>query len=441
MTNQRRTNHPLGTPSMLFLLAMVLGTAACGGIEPGSQTLDTQEDGVLSRMFDNITSFFQSKAAEDVPIAPNEEWTPPEDFEDPAVDELFEVMGLEEVEPTEENMKLDGALVGLYEHFPDENDPDDYYDEVCFFAKAPDQMPSQESLFWAEMFGVRSTNGKVSDIHGEEIGMECIGCEEGNVDGEETRVIFYVNGIKTQWESHCDTLEVIANKTGAVTIGIFNESEGAIADIWQTAWDRFTVQVENVLASWGKKKTVEIHENKAANLLTNVIVQRIRAGTHVEIVAHSQGGAVTALALNRALRQLSAEGLYPVKTDDGEDYPEAIKVSTFGSAASQWPEGLWPDGPIYQHFVHIRDATPSALGVGAWGGFLTVGKKRAGGDAKMVFFDGEPTEDPVLEEPNFAMISEEEADVTILDLATEAYHDIDGTYLEAYEQVHGTWNY
>ena len=114
MTNQRRTNHPLGTPSMLFLLAMVLGTAACGGIEPGSQTLDTQEDGVLSRMFDNITSFFQSKAAEDVPIAPNEEWTPPEDFEDPAVDELFEVMGLEEVEPTEENMKLDGAYcIGL----------------------------------------------------------------------------------------------------------------------------------------------------------------------------------------------------------------------------------------------------------------------------------------------------------------------------------------
>ena len=95
----------------------------------------------------------------------------------------------------------------------------------------------------------------------------------------------------------------------------------------------------------------------------------------------------------------------------------------------------------YQHFVHIRDATPSALGVGAWGGFLTLGKKRAGGDAKMVFFDGEPTEDPVTEEPNFAMISEEEADVGILDLATEAFHDVDGTYLEAYEQVHGTWNY
>ena len=440
MTNARRTTHPLGTPGMLFLFALILATAACGGVEPGSQSLDAQEDGVLSRMFDTITTFFQSKAAEDVPIAPNEEWTPPDHVDDPAVDELFEVMGLEEVEPTGDSMELDGALVGLYEHFPDEDDPDDDYDSVCFFAKSPDQMPSQESLFWAEMFGVRATNGKVSDINGEEIGMECIGCEEGNVDGDETRVIFYVNGIKTGWESHCDTLEVIANKTGAVTIGIFNESEGAIADVWQTAWDRFTVQVENILSSWGKNKTIEIHENKAAHLLTNVIVQRIRAGKHVEIFAHSQGGAVTALALNRALRQLSAEGLYPVKTEDGEYYPEAIKVSTFGSAASQWPEGLWPDGPIYQHFVHIRDATPSALGVGAWGGFLTLGKKRAGGDAQMVFFDGEPPED-TFEEPSYEMISEEDADVGILDLAAMEYHGMDNVYLEAYEQVHGAWYY
>jgi hypothetical protein len=329
--------------------------------------------------------------------------------------------------------------VGLYEHFPDENDPEDYYDSVCFFAKSQDQMPSQESLFWAEMFGVRPSNGTVSDINGDEIGMECVGCEEGNVDGEETRVIFYVNGIRTEWESHCDTLETISNKTGAVTIGIFNESEGAIADIWQTAWDRFTVQVENVLASWGKKKTVEIHNNKAANLLTNVVVQRIRAGKHVEIFAHSQGGAVTALALNRALRQLSAEGLYPVKKD-GEDYPEAIRVTTFGSAASQWPQGLWPDGPIYQHFVHLRDATPSALGVGAWGGYLTIGKKRAGGDAEMVFIDGEP-HDPYSEDPHFAIVDEEDADVGILDLSPLKYHNMDAIYMEAYEQVHGAWYY
>ena len=57
-------------------------------------------------------------------------------------------MGLEEVEPTEEgDMELDGALVGVWEHFPDENDPDDFYEEVCFFAKSPNQHAlAQEAL-------------------------------------------------------------------------------------------------------------------------------------------------------------------------------------------------------------------------------------------------------------------------------------------------------
>jgi hypothetical protein len=437
----KTTRRPaLELPTLLALVTLILSGVACGGIDPSQQGQDLTNDGVLSRMFGTITAFFNEKAAEDVPIAPAEEWSPPVGMDDPAVDELFEVMGLEEVQPTGEELELDGALVGLYEHFPDDDDPEDYYDSVCFFAKSPDQMPSQESLFWAEMFGVRASNGEVSDIEGKAIGTECVGCEEGNTDGGETRVIFYVNGIKTGWEDHCDTLEAISNKTGAVTIGIFNESEGALGDIWQTAWDRFTVQVENVLADWGKKKTIEIHQNKAANLLTNAIVQRVRAGKHVEIFAHSQGGAVTALALNRALRTLSDEGLYPVKKD-GEDYPQAIKVATFGSAASQWPMGLWPDGPVYEHFVHIRDATPSALGVGAWGGFLTIGKKRAGGDALMVFFDGEPNEDYIVEEPEFEMIEPEDANVGILDLHTTNFHSMDMTYLEAYEQKHGAWNY
>ncbi|MCA9619759.1 MAG: hypothetical protein KC731_12120 [Myxococcales bacterium] len=419
-------------------LALALATG-CGGVDLDDQQLASSEDGVLSRMFGNIASFFQSKADEDIDIVPDEPWQAPEPGADPAVDELFDMMGLEEVEPSGD-MSLDGSLVGLYQHFPDDDDPDDAYDEVCFFAKSPDQLPSKEALFWAEMFGVRSDNGEVSDIDGKPIEQECVGCEEGNVGGGETRVIFYVNGIKTTADSHCDTLATIANRTGAVTIGVFNESEGMVKDIWQTAWDRFTVQVENTLAAFGKEKTIEIHNNKAANLLTNLVVQRVRAGKHVEIFAHSQGGAVTALALNRALRALSNEGLYPVMKD-GKEYPEAIHVTTFASAASQWPNGLWPDGPIYQHFVHVRDATPNALGVGAWGGYLTIGKKRAGGDAQMVFFDGDPPEDPTEEEPSFAILDEEEADVGILDLESQRYHSMDDVYLQVYKQLNGAWNY
>jgi len=424
---------------MLLAILAILALTACTDQPVGYQDQhNTEEGGMLSRLFGKLTSAFQSKADLDDAVVPASQWSPPPPGTDPAVEELFGLMGLEEVQPTEESMNLDGALVGLHEHFPDDDDPEDFYEEVCFFAKSPNGTPGLEAMFWAEMFGVRSTDGRVSDIHGEEIGMECVGCEEGNTGGDETRVIFFVNGIKVGWASHCDNLAQIADKTGAVVIGVYNGTEGMVKDVWQTAWDRFTVQVENTLADWGVNKTVEIHNNKAATTLMNAIVQRVRQGKHVEVWAHSQGGAVTALALHRALRTLNAEGLYPVMKD-GEEYPEAIKVVTFASAASQWPRGLWPDGPIYTHYVHVRDATPNALGVGAWGGFTTFGEKRSGGDAQMVFFDGEPQENPSVDPPQFIHIDPDDADVGFLDLEPEKYHASNEVYFEMYEQVNGAW--
>jgi hypothetical protein len=422
----------------LMVTLLALGFIGCADPDISNQSLDTQEDGVIGRLFGTLTDFFQSKAEKEHDIVPIVPWTAPVGQGDPAVDELFDTMGLVEVQP-EENPSYDGAMVGMFEHFPDPDDPDDFYDSVCFFAKSPDKMPSQETLFWAEMYGFRSDNGEVSDVNGEAIGMECVGCEEGNTDGDETRVIFYVNGIRTDTDTHCETLQAIANKTGAVTIGVLNETEGAVKDIWQTTWDRFTVQVENKLADWGIDKTVSIHENDSAVLLANLVVQRIRQGKHVEIWAHSQGGAVTSLALHRALRALVREGLYPVTDDKGEQVKDRIRVVTFGSAASQWPEGLWPKGPVYTHYVHLRDATPSALGVGAFGNFLTLGKKRAGGDANMVFFDGEP---PIIEEeekPDFHEIAVEDADVPFTDLSMKKYHGVEDTYFSMYEQKNGAW--
>ena len=34
--------------------------------------------------------------------------------------------------------------------------------------------------------------------------MECVWCEEGNTGGDETRVIFYVNGIRATQDKHCN---------------------------------------------------------------------------------------------------------------------------------------------------------------------------------------------------------------------------------------------
>jgi hypothetical protein len=435
MTLYAREDELMTTPTSKFLslllLAFALVNVGCTDAPPDSesQNLAHREDGVLSRLFGKLTGAFSEKAAEDVPIAPLSPYTPPGNIEDPAVDELFDTMGLVEVQP-DENPSYDGALVGVYEHFPDDDDPNDFYDEVCFFAKSPDSMPSAETMFWAEMYGFRPTRGGVSDVEGNAIGMEVVGGE--NIDGAETRVIYYVNGVMTGTDAHCETLQQISDLTGAVTIGVMNESDGQLKDFFQTGLDRFTVQLENKLAAWGIKKTVEIHENEAATLLTNVIVQRLRAGKSIEIWAHSQGGAVTSLALHRALRTLTAEGRFPVERD-GEVDVGAIEVITFGSAAPQWPEGMWPDGPKYTHYVHLRDATPSALGIGAWGGYTTLGAQRSGGDASVVFFDGDP------EQAQFTEVANEDANVSLGELEMRKYHSVSGCYLKMHESKKGSW--
>ena len=229
-----------------------------------------------------------------------------------------------------------------------------------------------------------------------------------------------------------------------MTIGVYNESDGAIQDVWQTAQDRFTVTLENALAKFGIDQTIKIHENKAANMLTNLVVQRIRAKKHVEIWAHSQGGAVTSLALHRAIRALEDEGAWPVMRDGEVDYG-AIKVVTFGSAAPKWPNGDIPVGPQYTHYVHLRDATPSALGIGAWGDFTTLGKPRMGGDAKVVFFDGDPTEFEELHPDDktevFTEVSSDSASVEFLELNPTKYHGVEECYLNMWEQQNGAWYY
>ncbi len=426
--------------ALTFTLAL---SAGCTGSDIDQDTLNAREDGVLGRLFDTVKDYFVERAAEPAPIAPIKPWTGPGLGDDPAIDEMFDAMGLVQVETSSDDVNIDGALVGVFEHFPDANDPNDFYEEVCFFGASADQMPSQEALFYSEMYGFRASNGKVSDIQGKPIDKECVWCDEGNSGGDETRVIYYVNGIRSTPDKHCGQLEAIANLTGAVTIGVYNESDGGIKDVWQTAQDRFTITMENALAKFGIDQTVKIHENKAATMLTNLIVQRVRAKKRVEVWAHSQGGAVTSLALHRAIRALEAEGSWPVMRDGQLDYA-AINVVTFGSAAPKWPFGGFPKGPTYTHYVHVRDATPSAVGLGAWGDYTTAGAKNAGDDAKMLFFDGEPADpetfDPADPADYFTEIPIDNASIEFLELKPKKYHAVQGCYLSMYEQLNGSWS-
>lgn len=414
-----------------MLASAVVG---CGPADDAAtQTSNVEEGGSVGRLFDKLTDFFGDKSKQDKPVAAHEPFVPPPPGTDPAVEELFATMGLVEVEP-DPNASLDGALVATYAYEADPDDEEDFDEDVCFFSVPTDGKPSVEMLFWAEMYGFRADNGEVSDTQGNPIGMEVVG--GANEGGGETRVIYYVNGIRTDWDTHCETLQLIANLTGGVAIGVLNETEGMAKDIWQTAWDRFTITVERKLEEYGFDKIQSIHDNAAATVLMNVIIQRIREGKTVELWAHSQGGAVTSLALQRAIRTLRAEGRFPVVVD-GQEKTDAIRVVTFGSASPKW-QGLWPEGPTYEHFVHLRDATPSTLGVGAFGGFLALGKPRAGDNAKMRFFDGEPPEDEY-EPSSFAEQDPETAEVGFLDLDPQRYHGVDGVYFKMFEQAYGAW--
>lgn len=357
-----------------------------------------EERGFIASFFEKLVDGVLDLASTEREV---EEWVPMEDppvGEYPEVDALFETLGLVEVVVDDEDWSMDGAIAAEFVS------PDPKLDPICYFTQPVNHEPAPETLFMSEFYGFRSMSGLV----------------------DTERVIYYVNGIKTDSDRHCDTLQTIADATCGVVVGVYNETETPFKDMMQTAWDRFTLELHDSLLGGALAKLTKLHDNPAAKTLMHVIVQKTRLGQPVEIWAHSQGGASTALALSWAVPILEEEGL-PV---------DGIKVVTLGSAAPMWPD-LWPDGPTYEHYVHKNDLTPSLLGVGPWGSWVTIGgNKRAGEGARVVNFDGAfLPDDP--DATQFRFFQEDEPAVHISDLSAERYHNPRDIYVRAYVQDHG----
>jgi len=168
--------------------------------------------------------------------------------------------------------------------------------------------------------------------------------------GKPPRTIFYVNGITTDRKTHCETLKQIGDMTCATVVGVYNATEGGLTDAMQTAKDRQLIHA----AAGGRKDLTTDGRNPAVNTLSDLVVMERESGNKVEIFAHSQGGAVTSLALYDANNQLKAGSPSP---NAGLD--DNVKVTSFGSAAPRWV-----DGPQYTHYVHVNDLTPMTLGLG-----------------------------------------------------------------------------
>jgi hypothetical protein len=227
--------------------------------------------------------------------------------------------------------------------------------------------------------------------------------------GAPTRDIVYVNGINTNSAAHCATLHKIAEQTCGRVIGVFNNTNGFLADGAETAQDRLLVS----RAASGGNIPNEPGRNPAVTTMTGEIVRGVNGGSPPEIWAHSQGGAIASLSVFQANNELRASG-------SGPNPLASLQVKSFAAAAPKWA-----NGPSYQHYVHVDDLTPTALGLGATS---AADGTNAGRGAQVIRFKGEPG-------PN-ATYTQTNGPNNILPGASK-YHDIDSTYLDMNRQTNG----
>jgi hypothetical protein len=193
-----------------------------------------------------------------------------------------------------------------------------------------------------------------------------------NANAGTGRVIYYVNGIRTTWQGHCDTLKAIGKATCSKVIGIYNATNGATRDLGESAADTKNVTRNRIRTYWGYD-TRYVGENPTVRPLAALIKAEVASGLRPEVWAHSQGGLITSLALAHARNTLKAAR--------GLDI-DRVTVKSFASAAP-W----WPSGPRYTHFIHTNDLVPVNLGLGRRGNYSLAGK-----GARIYRFNGEPGE-------------------------------------------------
>jgi hypothetical protein len=174
--------------------------------------------------------------------------------------------------------------------------------------------------------------------------------------------IYYVNGIQNTASFQSQSIQNIANTTGAEVVGIHNSTEGIGLDLQQCVLDKLPTFKET---------------NAATRALALQIVNDIEAGRPVHLMAHSQGGLVTSGALTLVKDYL--ETVKPANKAQADAILKNIKVETFGSAAASWPYG-----PQYTHYINENDTVPMITGLGRQSD--PARQQNAGGDRAQIHF-------------------------------------------------------
>jgi len=141
----------------------------------------------------------------------------------------------------------------------------------------------------------------------------------------------FVNGILTSPTGFMGSLgQVNAAWGGAGVVGLYNASQNADADILQA--------IEDKLQAFGFRRT--LNQNPAVESLKALIRQNAAGDRTLELVAHSQGGAIVSAALNDLYRE-------------DPNLVSFVKVTTFGTFGTDYPPG-----PTYHHYIHSMDPVP-----------------------------------------------------------------------------------
>ncbi len=155
-----------------------------------------------------------------------------------------------------------------------------------------------------------------------------------------TQTVIYVNGINNNKDVQFNSMQQIADRTGAKVVGVHNATEGMIADLAQCVKDKLDKGV-----------------NPAVDSMADLVYSELKAGRSVHLMAHSQGGLVTSRALNDVVNRLRIEdGMSKAQV---EQLMKKVDVETFGGAAAHYP-----DGPNYVHYVNNKDIVPTWFGQG-----------------------------------------------------------------------------
>jgi hypothetical protein len=158
------------------------------------------------------------------------------------------------------------------------------------------------------------------------------------VNGIMTDVIRPADGVKPENGNICDAMQDIADTACAEVVGIYNATNGMLADLAEC--------VENIQGSSVSPATMTLYADVMRKLVAD--------DEPIDIYAHSQGGLITQEALTRVRDSLFVK--YKGDTAAVDRAMSRIRVRSFGTA-----EKGWPAGPQYTHLRNTNDPVPHVI--------------------------------------------------------------------------------